>query len=214
LKWKVLGKIEAPILFKGPLEAQHCKIAAPASNPSGSHRACHYYKNNLRPPDRWERPFYWVAGDTGLLVYKGINSRITKGKHQMVIRNHLSAWLLLFLCFAVPPSEASMLSQQYTSRWASPDFFPLETTLFRIGTVKNETGHDATFDMLSYLSEQTRQQLTKSGFKEDPSDNPTAIVIELRIHLYQEGSTLWEVSRELTDPRHEGAGFAESVHKA
>lgn len=106
----------------------------------------------------------------------------------MVIRNHLSALPALLLFLVVQVSEASALSQQYTSTWVSPEFFPLETTLFRISSVKNETGHDASFDMLNYLSGQVHQQLTKSGLKESPLDSPSAVVIELRIHLYQEGS--------------------------
>jgi hypothetical protein len=107
----------------------------------------------------------------------------------MTRRKLWSGFVLLFFLFAVPASEASMLSQQYTSRWAPSDFFPLETTAFRIGTVENETGHGASFDMLGYLTEQTRQQLTKSGFKDDGSGNPGAVVVDLRVHLYQEGST-------------------------
>lgn len=106
----------------------------------------------------------------------------------MAIRNCLSAILVFFLFFAAPPSEASLLSQQYTSVWTASDFFPIQSPVFRIGSVKNETGHDASFDMLGYLSEQTRQQLTSQGFREDPSD-PNAIVIELRVLLFQEGST-------------------------
>lgn len=106
----------------------------------------------------------------------------------MVRWNYLSAFLLLFLLFASPTSEASMLSRQYTSRWAPPGFFPLETTSFRIGSATNETGHYASFNILGYLSEQIRHQLVSRGFKEDTHDNPNAIVIDLRIHLYQEGS--------------------------
>lgn len=106
----------------------------------------------------------------------------------MAIRNRLSAlFLLLFL--AITTSEASVLSQQYTSSWVSSDFFPLGATSFRINYVHNETGHDSSFDILSYLSGQIRQQLSANGLKEDPSDNINAIVIELIVHLYQEGST-------------------------
>lgn len=107
----------------------------------------------------------------------------------MIIRNHLSVFMLFLLFLVVHESEASMLSQQYTSHWAPSDFFPLEETSFRIGSVENVTGHDASFDMLNYLREQIRQQLTKSGFKEELSGNLNSIVIDLRLHLYQEGST-------------------------
>jgi ribulose 1,5-bisphosphate synthetase/thiazole synthase len=106
----------------------------------------------------------------------------------MTLRNCLSGLLLLFL-LATPASEASLLSRQYTSSWISSDFFPLGTPLFRISNVLNETGHDASFDIFSYLSDQIRQQLSASGLKEDSSDNANAVVVELSVHLYQEGST-------------------------
>jgi hypothetical protein len=107
----------------------------------------------------------------------------------MRVRKCLSVFILLLPFLVASEGEASILSQQYTSSWVSPDFFPLGTTLFRIGAVENETGHDASFDLLRYLSDQTRQQLTTQGFREAASDNPNAVVIELRVHLYQEGST-------------------------
>lgn len=107
----------------------------------------------------------------------------------MTSRDLWSGFVLLFFLFAVPASEASILSQQYTSQWAPSGFFPLETATFRIGAVENETGHGASYDILGYLSEQTRQQLAKGGFKEDAAGSRSAIVIDLRVHLYQEGST-------------------------
>ena len=108
----------------------------------------------------------------------------------LVINRKQYIFLLLFIfSFGLQQSEASVLSQQYTSSWASPNFFPLATRLFRIVSVKNETRHDASFDILSYLGDKTRQELATRGFKESLSGDLDVINIELRIHLYQEGGT-------------------------
>lgn len=106
----------------------------------------------------------------------------------MLLRNW-SVGVLLLLFLAAPVSAASWLSRPYTSVWYSSDFFPLGTTSYRIGNVQNETGHDASFDIQNYLREQVRQQLARNGLKEKASESANAIVIELDIHLYQEGST-------------------------
>jgi len=106
----------------------------------------------------------------------------------MILRNWLVGVLLL-LFFAAPASATSWLSRPYTAVWSTSDFFPLGTTSYCIGNIQNETRHDASFDFLSYLREQVRQHLTRNGFKEDASESANAIVVELDIHLYQEGST-------------------------
>ena len=103
-------------------------------------------------------------------------------------RQYYVLFLILFFLI-LPESHASVLSQQYTATWKSEGFFPVETTRFRIDSVKNETGHDASFDILQYLGEQTRDELTARGFVETVSGDRDVIRIELRIHLYQEGGT-------------------------
>lgn len=107
----------------------------------------------------------------------------------MGMRKHLWGSALFLLFLVSPVSQASLLSQEYTSSWASNGFFPVQSASFRIGSVRNETGHGASFDMPGYLQDQTRQQLTQQGFKEARPGTPATIVIDLRIHLYQEGST-------------------------
>jgi hypothetical protein len=108
--------------------------------------------------------------------------------NRRVNRKYHVLFLLLFF-LTLQESQASALSQQYTATWKPEVFFPLETTQFRIDSVKNETGHDASFDILEYLRGQTRDELTARGFEETASGNPDVIRIELRIHLYQEGGT-------------------------
>lgn len=111
-----------------------------------------------------------------------------KGGGNMLLRNYLVGVLLL-LVIAAPASATSWLSKPYTSVWASSDFFPLGTATYRIHNVQNETGHDASFDIQGYLREQVHQQLSENGLREDVSKSTDAIVVDLDIHLYQEGST-------------------------
>jgi hypothetical protein len=96
---------------------------------------------------------------------------------------------LLVLVFLTIPASGSLLSRQYTSSWVSPDFFPLETSQIQISNVQNETGHDASFDILNYLSEQIRERLSAGGLKAGSSEDANAVVVDVSVHLYQEGHT-------------------------
>ena len=110
-----------------------------------------------------------------------------EGRCAITLRNRVPS-LLVLLFLAIPTSEASLLSKQYTSSWVSPDFFPLGTTQFRISNVQNETGHDASFDILNHLAKQIRQELSASGLQEGSSGDANTVVVDLSVHLYQEGS--------------------------
>jgi hypothetical protein len=96
---------------------------------------------------------------------------------------------LLILLFLAIPASASLLSRQYTSSWVSSDFFPLGTSQIQITNVQNETGHDASFDILNYLSEQIRERLAASDLKAGFSEDANVVVVDISVHLYQEGHT-------------------------
>jgi hypothetical protein len=98
------------------------------------------------------------------------------------------AGLLVLLLLAIPASGASLLSDQYTSSWVSSDFFPLGSSQIQIGNVQDETGHEASFDILKYLSEQIGKRLSADGLKVASSDNANAIVVDVSVRLYQEGN--------------------------
>jgi hypothetical protein len=104
------------------------------------------------------------------------------------MKRHTGLLVLLFL--AIPASGASLLSDQYTSSWVASDFFPLGAPQIQIGNVQNGTDHEASFDILNYLSEQIGKRLSAGGLKLASSDDANAVVVDLTIHLYQEGSVL------------------------
>lgn len=106
----------------------------------------------------------------------------------MTLRNRVFA-LLLLLFLAVPASEASLLSRQYTSSWISPGFFPLGTSQIHISNIQNETGHEASFDILDYLIDQTYERLPAYGLKEGSFDDDNVVLVDINVYLYQEGST-------------------------
>jgi len=96
---------------------------------------------------------------------------------------------LTLLCFVtVRAGEASLLSQQYTASWASPGFFPLGAAQVYLAGVENETGHAASYDAASYLADGIRQRLSAAGVTVVRSGDANAVVAEISIHLFQEGS--------------------------
>ena len=106
----------------------------------------------------------------------------------MTLRN-LDFALLILLFIYVPASEASFLSQQYTSSWISPGFFPLGTSQIHINNIQNETGHEASFDILDYLKGEIYERLPAYGLKEGSFDDDNSILVNINVYLYQEGST-------------------------
>lgn len=85
-------------------------------------------------------------------------------------------------------ADASMLSQQYTASWASPGFFPLNGAQVYVQEVRNEADRQASFDYTAYLAEQVRQRLSAGGMTVVASGDASALVVDISIHLYQEGS--------------------------
>lgn len=98
--------------------------------------------------------------------------------------------LLVLLFLGIHAGNASPLSQQYTASWTAPDFFPLGTSQIYVRDVRNETDHEASFDISNYVGEQIRLRLAAAGFQGRSADNSQAIVVDVSIHLYQEGGTL------------------------
>lgn len=105
----------------------------------------------------------------------------------MTLRWRLLALAMLCL-LSVRAAEASLLSQQYTTSWASPGFFPLNVVQVYVRGVQNEAGRQASFDYAAYLAEQVRQRLSAGGMTVAGSGDANAVVVDVSIHLYQEGS--------------------------
>lgn len=113
---------------------------------------------------------------------------------------------LLLLAFAFSAHGTSSLSRVYTAGWAAPHFFPLGTTRVHVYPVKDETGHEATFDVPGYLADRIRRRLAREGFEEG-TRGPGTVDVEVRLQLYQEGSTFGRWAGE-------GAGIAYAVVRA
>ena len=95
---------------------------------------------------------------------------------------------LLFLFFLVlPASESSLLSQQYLANWTSGGFFPLEISRVYVGSVQNETGHGASFDIERYLENQICERISPCSAKAHSPDDK-GVHVDINIYLYQEGS--------------------------
>lgn len=97
--------------------------------------------------------------------------------------------LLLLSILAVSASRASLLSQQYTASWIAQDFYPISTSRIYINNIQNETGHEASFDFLSYLKEQIYEHLSEESLKKASSGGMNVIHVDINVYLYQEGST-------------------------
>ena len=123
----------------------------------------------------------------------------------MRLKELLGLALLSFLC--VSAAKASLLSDQYTVSWAAPDFFPLNGAQIYVRNVENETGHSASFDAATYLTQQIRQRLSEGGATMLQSTDANAVIVEVSIHLFQEGSAF---GRWLAP----GAGTAYAVVRA
>lgn len=104
----------------------------------------------------------------------------------MTLLWRLSGLALLFL-LSVRAAEASLLSDQYVASWVSPAFFPLNAEV-QVRGVRNDAGSQASFDYAAYLAEQVRKRLSASGISIVESGGANAVVVEISIHLYQEGS--------------------------
>lgn len=103
-----------------------------------------------------------------------------------------SRWFGLALLFllSVRAAEASLLSERYAASWAPAGFFPLNDTPVQVLVIRSEARAQASFDYAAYLAEQVRQRLSARGIRVVESAGTNVVVVDIAIHLYQEGSAL------------------------
>lgn len=100
------------------------------------------------------------------------------------------AILLVLFFLAQAASGGSLLSKQYKSTWVAADFLPLGTSQVRIGQIRYESEHEPSFGLKNYLTEQIQHELSSAGLKAASTGDDGAVVVDITVHLYQEGSTL------------------------
>lgn len=104
----------------------------------------------------------------------------------MTLRSRLVGLAVLFF-LSLRAAEASLLSERYVASWAPPGFFPLNAQV-QVRAIQNEAGGQASFDPAAYLAEQIRQRLSVGGITIVESGAANAVVVDIIVHLYQQGS--------------------------